>query len=259
MSTDQESGKGEKRQSRPVGHGWVWPTALVAVVLILSLSAVFVFRSCMQAPASALKEAREVAEVVGAKLADVATGFKQGTVTTSFVSTATTLSGSQYLQIATVSQQETFTRRDESSLAYGYVPLPDVIVEATAPVTYTYYLDLNDHWEFKIENGVITVIAPDIKFNKPAVDASRIAYEVKKNSLFRNTTEAMENLKGSITSLSYTKARQNISLVRDTSRHQTEQFVQNWLAKNFSDGKNYPVKVIFRKELGTNTVVPPKG
>jgi hypothetical protein len=106
----------------------------------------------------------------------------------------------------------------------------------------------------------VTVIAPDIKFNKPAVDASGITYEVKKNSMFRNTGDAMQHLKDSITSLSYLKARENVELVRETGRRQTELFVQNWLAKSFTDGKNWPVKVVFRKELpkppgtGTGTV-----
>jgi hypothetical protein len=133
-------------------------------------------------------------------------------------------------------------------MAFGYIPLPDVVVEARAPVTYTYYLDLNARWEFELKDGVLWVTAPDIKFNKPSVDASRITYEVKKNSLIRNTGEAIESLKTSITFLSYKKAQANIRLVQETGRRQTETFVQNWLAKSFSDGKQYPVKVRFRNE-----------
>ena len=156
------------------------------------------------------------------------------------------------MQFATLSQVESFTRKDESSMAFGYIPLPDVIVEATAPVTYTYYLDLNARWDFRLQDGVIWVIAPDIKFNKPSVDASRITYQVKKNSLIRNTTEAMENLKSSITWLSLKKAQSNIDLVRETGRRQTETFVEHWLSKTFSDGKSYAVKVRFRDELAAS-------
>jgi hypothetical protein len=211
------------------------------------------FRACVKAPGEAFEQAGRVVEKVGQKAQQVAAAFRQGTITTTFTSYATTLSGNQYLQFATLSQVETFTRKDESSMAFGYIPLPDVIVEATAPVTYTYYLDLNARWEFKLQDGVVWVLAPDIKFNKPAIDASRITYEVKKNSLIRNTTEAMENLKSSITWLSYKKAKANIDLVRDTGRTQTETFVQNWLAKSFVDGKNYPVKVRFVSELKKGT------
>ena len=124
--------------------------------------------------------------------------------------------------------------------------------EARAPITYTYYLDLNAPWKFLLQDGVIYVTAPDIKFNKPAVDASRITYEVKKDSHIRNTKEAMENLKESITMLSYKKARANIDLVRETGRKQTETFVEDWLARSFADGKRYPVKVRFRNEVKDN-------
>ncbi len=158
--------------------------------------------------------------------------------------------------MATLAQAERFTRTDEASTAFGYVPLPDVIVEANAPVTYTYYLDLNDRWEFHLQNGAITVIAPDIKFNKPAVDVSRITYEIKKDSLIRDTRQAMEGLRNSITWMVTKKARANIGLVRDTARRQTELFVRNWLAKSFADGTNYPVSVLFRSERPTSPTSP---
>ncbi|HYG33313.1 MAG TPA: hypothetical protein VEC99_00925, partial [Clostridia bacterium] len=181
----------------------------------------------------------------------VAAAFKQGTITTTFTSYATTMQGSQHLQFATLNQKEVFTRTDESTVLFGYVPLPEVIVEASAPVTYTYYLDLNARWDFLLQDGVIYVVAPDIKFNKPAVDVSRLTYEVKKDSRIRNTTEAIENLKSSITWMSYQKAKSNIDLVRETGRRQTETFVENWLSKAFADGKKYPVKVKFRSETTT--------
>jgi hypothetical protein len=209
---------------------------------------VYVFRSCRDFPGETLNKTGELAKNIGHQLERVANAFKQGTITTTFTSYATTLSGSQYLQFATLTQHETFTRTDESSLLFGYIPLPDVIVEASAPVTYTYYLDLNARWDFLLRDGVIWVTAPDIKYNKPALDVSRINYEVKKDSHFRNTSEAMDNLRSSMTWMSYKKAEANIELVRETGRKQTETFVENWLAKSFADGKKYPVKVRFRNE-----------
>jgi hypothetical protein len=224
----------------------------IVIVLIISGSGVYLFKACLNAPANALHHAGELAVKVGQQVQKVASAFNQGTVTTTFTSYATTLSGSQNFQFATLSQNEKFTRKDESSTAFGYVPLPDVIVEANAPVAYTYYLDLNDKWEFLLQNGVIYVTAPNIKFNKPAVDASRISYEIKKDSMLRNTKDAMENLKSSITWLSYEKARTNVELVREKGRRETETFVQNWLARSFADGKDYPVKVRFGNEALTN-------
>jgi hypothetical protein len=62
----------------------------------------------------------------------------------------------------------------------------------------------------------------------------------------------MDALKSSITSMAHQKARTNVELVRETSRKQTEMFVQNWLSKSFADGHKYPVSVQFRCEIRTN-------
>src|SRR5262245_28921344 len=180
-------------ESRPAKNSWAWPVMWMVVVLAIVSAGIYVFKSCRDLPGETLGHAGKIVEQVGQKVQQVAAAFRKGTITTIFTSYATSIGGSQYLQFATLSQVETFTRKDESSMAFGYIPLPDVIVEATAPVTCTYYLDLNARWDFRLQDGVIWVIAPDIKFNKPSVDASRITYQVTKNSLIRNTTEAMEN------------------------------------------------------------------
>jgi len=245
-----------KPESRPAkaGHAWAWPVAWMVTVLILAGTAVYAFKSCRELPGETLNQTGRLVDKIGNGLARVAAAFNQGTITTTFTSYATSVSGSQYLQFATLSQHERFTRTDEASTGFGYIPLPDVIVEADAPVTYTYFLDLNDKWEFHLKDGVVTVIAPDIKFNPPAVDASAISYEVKKDSMVRDTRQAMEALKNSITWMATQKARANIGLVRETGRKQTEMFVQNWLERSFADGKNFPVVVKFRGEK--NSVQP---
>jgi hypothetical protein len=228
---------------------------MVSVLLLVS-AGIYAFKSCRDMPGEALDKAGRLVDQAGKRLAEVAAAFNQGTITTTFTSYATTVSGSQFLQFATLSQEERFRRTDQASTAFGYIPLPDVIVEADAPVTYTYYLDLNDKWEFTLKDGAITVVAPHIKFNKPAVDASRITYEVKKDSLIRDTHQALEELKSSITWMANQKARENIALVRETGRRQTEAFVRTWLARSFADGQKYPVAVHFRNEVQTNAPGP---
>ncbi len=226
----------------------------MVIVFLLVAGAVYIFKSCRDLPVQTLDRTGQIVTNLGQQLERVAAAFKQGTINTTFTSYATSIKGSQNFQFATLTQFETFTRKDESSMAFGYIPLPDVIVQASAPVSCTYYLDLNDRWDFRLSKGVIYVVAPRIKYNKPSIDVSRITYEVKKNSLLRNTSEAMENLKSSLTWLSYKKAEANIGLIRETGRRETETFVHNWLAKAFADGKDYPVKVVFRDEAQTNPV-----
>jgi hypothetical protein len=206
----------------------------------------YVFKTTIALPGKAV-------EAVGQKLEAIAAAFKRGTVTTSFAEYAATIGGSQNFQFAHLSEKIAITNKDEKTVAWGYIPLPDVIVAAEAPVTFTYYLNLNDRWDFTLQNNTIYVVAPRILYNNPAVDVSQITYTVEKDSMFRDTKEAMENLRRSITSYCQNKAKENVDRVRETGREQTAVFVRNWLAKSFTDGKDYQVIVRFRDE------VPPKG
>ena len=242
--------------SSPTPHqAWARTTLWVLVVLICVVNAVIVFKSCRNLPGETLDKTGKVIDKAGKALADLASAFNQGRVTTEFISYATTLSNQHYLQFATLKQTEIFTRKDESTTGFGYIPLPEVVVEARAPVEYTYYLDLNAKWDFVLKDNVLYVFAPPIRFNKPAVDASAITYEVKKG--YFKTAEAQENLKQSLSSLVALKARENIPLVRENGRRQVTEFVEHWLLKSFADGKRHPVKVFFPNEKPPDGVLPP--
>lgn len=212
------------------------------VVLVVAMNAALVVRSCRSLPG----EAGKLIEKTGKALADVVSAFRQGTIRTEFTSYATTITNQQLLQFATLRQRETFTRSEETTTGFGYIPLPEVIVEARAPVEYTFHLDLSAPWNFVLQDNIIHVFPPPVRFNKPSIDASDITYEVKKGYL--KTDDALENLKKSLSSLAVLKAKDNIPLVRDTCRRQTALFVENWLAKSFSDGRAFAVKVHFPGE-----------
>ena len=223
---------------------------VIVVVAIFALAGIYIFKSCADLPGDVATRSGKAIREVGNALADVASAFRRGTITTSFVSYATSLTNQQYLQFATLKQMEIFTQTEVPSTAFGYIPLPEVVVEARVPVEYTYYLDLKGDWKFVLEDNVIYVFAPPIRFNKPAPDVSQLRYEVKKGYL--KSDAAQERLQSSITSLVTLRARDNIPLVKETGRKQTEEFVQTWLGSSFADGKKYPVKVYFPGET------PPK-
>src|SRR5687768_2955669 len=115
---------------------WSWPRAAMwsTVMLILVVGMIMALRSCLAFPERALRQTSETMGRAGEALATVAGAFNRGTVTTSFVSYATTITNSQRLQFATLKQMEIFTRIEEPSTGFGYVPLPGVVVEARAPV-----------------------------------------------------------------------------------------------------------------------------
>jgi hypothetical protein len=237
----------------------------LAVIFFLTLNAGLLIRSCLRAPGNLVDATGRAIEKAGAALATVISAFKGGHVTTEFISYASSINPTHRLQFATLKQTEVFTRNDQATTGFGYIPLPEIIVEARAPVEFTYYLDLNATWRLVLEDNVIYVLAPRIQFNQPSVDVSAIKFEVRKDSVLRNTTESLEGLKQSITQLTRLKARENINLVRETGRRQTGEFVEKWLSRQFSDGRNYPVKVYFEGETlppalqNSSTNSPPPG
>src|SRR5262245_41696203 len=217
-------------------HQMNWPKATLwmVVVLVICVNSVLMLKSCLNAPVDLVDKTGHAIGKAGSALATVAAAFNRGTITTTLVGYGTTISNHQYLQFATISQREKFERAQQSTTAFGYVPLPEVVVVAEAPVTYTYYLDLNERWELVRKESAIHVFTPPIRANKPAVDVSAISYEVKKG--YFKSDEALENLKRSVTSLATLRAKENIQLARQTGRDEVTKFVENWLARSFADG-----------------------
>ena len=223
-----------------------WPlvTAVLGLVIIMALGMVYTLRRVTSLPGELVEQGRGVLR----DLKSVAEAFKSGTVTTSFSSYATEVSGTTFLQFATLRQTEVFERKDATSLLWGQLALPDVVVEARAPVEYTYYLDLNKAWTLRLEGDVIEVAAPPIEFNTPALDASALRFEVREGSVFRDEAAVAEQLRVGLSDLAKLRARQHVALVRETGRHRTEQFVETWLARAFSDGARHHARVRFPDE-----------
>src|SRR5689334_11841589 len=139
---------------------WARPVMWIVIVAIFAFAGLYVFKSCRDLPGDMATRSGKTIREVGNALADVAAAFKRGTITTSFVSYATSLTNQQYLQFATLKQMEIFTQNEAPSTGFGYIPLPEVVVEARVPVEYTYYLDLKGEWKFVLEDNVIHVFAP---------------------------------------------------------------------------------------------------
>jgi hypothetical protein len=239
--------KSEEETRRRVGHGaWAFAFAVVAVVVILTAAGLYVFRSLRSLPGGAVEAGREVL----GDLREVAEAFRQGSVRTVFVNHATRVSGSTYLQVATLEQTEVYTRSDHADVFWGQLQLPDVVVAATVPVEYTYYLDLDERWDFLLEGGVIHVTAPPIRNNPPAIDISNVHFDVRESSLLRDEEPVVEQLRAALTDLSRERASDHVSLIRETARRQTEKFVRTWLSGSFSDGGDYWVEVTFADEVG---------
>jgi hypothetical protein len=226
------------------GTAWAVAVTVIAVVTILVGAGLYVFRSVRELPADAAKGTLKAIEQVK----QVAAAFRRGTIRTEFASYATTVTGSNYLQFATLRQTEVFTRTDKSSVLWGSLELPEVVVSATAPVVYTAYLDLNAEWHFNLTGQTLEVLAPPIRFNLPAINASEIHYEIRQGSLLRDEEDSLEELKRGLTQMSIRRSRDHLPLIKETGRRKTQEFIENWLVQSFGDGRDYRVQVVFADE-----------
>lgn len=226
-------------------HGpWALAFAIVAVVAIMAASGLYVFRSARSLPEEVMRGGRQAIR----DLRDVAAAFRSGTITTTFRSYATEVTGTSRLQFAQLRQMEVFERRDTSVVMWGALALPDVVVEARAPVEYTYYLDLDKEWRFRLEGKDVHVVAPPVEFNKPAVDVSSLRFEVREGSVLRDEKIALDHLRAELTPLAARRARAQLPLVRETGRRSVESFVETWLVQRFADGEGYRARVRFADE-----------
>ena len=217
---------------------WLALAAVVALTFFLAV------REVARAPARVVSEGAELLD----SARSVAEAFRTGTITTRFLSHATTVAGSTKLQFASLDQMEVFERTDEASILWGQFELPDLVVEARAPVQYTYYVDLEGDWRFERKGDRLWVVAPTIRMNRPAVDVSALEYSVRSDSMLRDAEGATQRLREGITMMSVQRGRENVALVRELGRRKIEEFVEAWLGPSFGDAEDWVVEVAFADE-----------
>lgn len=234
----------------PVARKSPWPGVIVVlgVVALLVGGAVFIAREVMRAPAGLVESTGTLIEKGGAQLRSVAEAFSQGTVRTEFLSQATELVGTSRFQFATLKQAESFKREESGSTAWGWIPLPKVVVQALAPVEYGYFLDFAEPWEFQREGDTLIVLPPPITPNAPAIDVSALTFHTLEGGLWRDEASAKDRLQKSLTAALQERAAKNTRLVREVGRQRLTDFVEKWLAARFSDGDRLRVKVVFPDE-----------
>ena len=238
---------------RPSHAPWALAVAAVAIVAIVVGGGLYVFRSARSLPGEVVEGGRKALR----DLREVAAAFRTGTVTTTFRSYATEVTGTSRLQFAELRQEELFERRDTEAVLWGALALPDVVVEARAPVTYTYYLDLDKEWRFRLEGRDVLVVVPPVEWNRPAVDVSALRYGVREGSVFRDEQVALDRLRSELTPLLERRARQHVPLVREAGRRKVEAFVEGWLVRGFADGGGHRARIVFGDEPEGATPRPP--
>ena len=249
------------RPRRPSPALFAFGALVLAILVAASILVGRVARLPGEMAGAIPRTIRETTTAVSEGLAKLAAAIRTRTITTTFASTATEIRGTKRLQVAELSQVEVVERRDATELL-GF-SLPDVVVSARAPVTFTYTLDLDGEWDFDLTERTVTVLAPQIRWNAPAVDVSAMTVVTTESSILRDEAPVVEELRASLTGLFAQRARKNLPLVRETARKQTEEFVRTWLLRAYGVPEDVRVVVRFRGEPETiapaEPALPPRG
>lgn len=187
--------------------------------------------------------------------------FKTDKITYDFHTYGVTkLKGTNRLQVATVNAMELFKSNRDTSYIWGLLKF-SAGVTITAPVEYTYYLDLNDRWKFLItDEGTaeapmlkVFVLAPPIQYNTPAIIVSKWTIQDDKRSYFIDQDELREKLRQELVNICQEMAKERIqdNILRATIRTEVKNFIQTWFIENrFKDDKHKPMvaEVYFEDE-----------
>lgn len=249
------------RPRRPSPALFAFGALVLAILVAASILVGRVARLPGEIAGAIPRTIRDTAAAVSGGLSKLAAAIRSRSITTTFASTATEIRGTTRLQVAELSQVEVVERRDAMEL-FG-VSLPDVVVSARAPVTFTYTLDLAGKWDFDLTERTVTVLAPELKWNSPAVDVSRLTITKTESSILRDEDPVVEEVRASLTGILLQRARQNVPLVRETARRQAEEFVRSWLLRAYGVPEDVRVVVRFRGEppaiAPAGPALPPRG
>ena len=203
-----------------------WPLALVAVALLALLGWWMFLRAIPEVPS--LDAASRAAEAI-------AGAFRKGTLTTEFTTYASSIEGTQRLQVASLDTDERITRRDQASVLWGQLELPEVVVEASLPVTYSYYLDLDKPWSLHWDEATreLTVHTPELEWTRPAVDISAMRLDATASHPLRDEQAAVERLRAAITPWLEEQAGRHRNLVEATAREEVAKWVRSWIEAEY--------------------------
>lgn len=249
------------RSRRPSPALFAFAALVLAILVAASILVGRVARLPGEIAGAIPRTIRDTAAAVSDGLSKLAAAIRSRSITTTFASTATEIRGTTRLQVAELKQVEVVERRDAMQL-FG-VSLPDVVVSARAPVTFTYTLDLEGKWDFDLTERTVTVLAPELRWNSPAVDVSRLTITKTESSILRDEDPVVEEVRASLTGILLQRARQNVPLVRETARRQAEAFVRSWLLRAYGVPEDVRVVVRFRGEPAAiapaGPALPPRG
>ncbi len=191
----------------------IWPLGIFAILFIV-----------IYAVGPSFKKSVETALVD-----KMASSFSDETAQTRFMSYATTVTPLKRVELAKINQIEIFERSSQPQIFWKKLNLPEVVVRVTIPVEYRYYVDLNHEWKIKLKEQSLEIVAPALLAGAPSPDISKLHFEVRKGSIFRNESKVEAALQSELTGLLEKRAKDSSVLVRETARQQISSLAEQWL------------------------------
>ena len=236
---------------RRLSGTWALAIAIAVFTLVLGGGAWYALRVLQSLPGAIAQQGRDMGEAAVREVGELVRAFRTGEVRRRFTAHTTRVEGTNYLQVATLKQVQVFESQDSAAVLWGTVELPPVVVRATAPVDYTYFVDLESEWRLELRESErrILVLAPPLRWNRPAIDVSRLRWQVVRGSLLRDEQLVAAQLRREMMGRAAIQAKANLPQVRETGRRQVERFVANWLVQSFpAEAREYRVEVFFTDE-----------
>ena len=161
--------------------------------------------------------------------------------------------GAGRLELAKVDRIETLRSEDTLALLWDHISLGTTFVEIRIPVTYRYYVDLNDAWEMRMDGKVCRVRAPRLRsMLPPAIHTHRMEKRMENGWARFNAESQMDALEQQLTPtmVQYAEQASLMVLVRDQAQKSLARFIRQWLLQQpgFRDESVSFVKVTFHGE-----------
>lgn len=152
-------------------------------------------------------------------------------VTHEFSVTAATIHKDSKLVILTTTQTAVHRTTYDKDL-WG-MPLPTIEVNSSFPVTFYYYLDLTEQWDFTVEETRLIVHTPPIRVLEPAIDTSKLIVRSNRSMWRFDEEKVKEQHMQELSKFAKHTAHKNIPNVYDSARLSVVTFIKQWVYERF--------------------------
>lgn len=229
-----------------------WPLA----VLLLAVVALFGYWLTLYQAARGARAVGDAAAGAADRIERMAGTFFTGDVTERFVSSMPKVERTDEgrLEVASMEITESLRRTDERRMLWDLLSLGRTTVEIEVPVTYRYYVRLEDEWKVEIHGPVALVEAPAIRPTlPPAIHTDRMRVRTEEDLLRFDVDEREDEARRSLTPRLSQRAASDayVDLVREEARRRVARFVRQWLLDQdfWTDDRFATIKVRFADEV----------